>query len=200
MKRNYTFDSSINQSNWTFPKIGILACRWLPTTTSTAQTGRGEAVLTLYTQIQRKILIRLSGCVKIVRMPCRVNSHLYAQSASLRWNSLCNSPNPTFFIRRTHLPLHSGVHPSRLDFITSAIWKLACYSVFRCNSILLAQYGCQSGGNVFRDRYGIRWACELLWQHLPTICAKHLVRKQIGYLTKYEENLRYIISNFTVEP
>ena len=36
------------------------------------------------------------------------------------------------------------------------------------------------------------------WQHLPTVCARLLVKKQFGYLTKYEDNLRSIISNFTV--
>ena len=40
-----------------------------------------------YTQIQSNILIRLSRCVKIVRMPCRVISHLYALCTKLRWNS-----------------------------------------------------------------------------------------------------------------
>ena len=38
----------------------------------------------------------------------------------------------------------------------------------------------------------------LFWQRLLTICKNHLGKKLIGYLTKYEDNLRSIISNFTV--
>ena len=127
MKRNYTFDSSINQSNWTFPKIGILACRWLPT--SSAQTGRGKAILTFYTQIQRNILIRLSRCVKIVRMPCRVISNLYAPQ---------NQPSLEFALTLRHF-LHKTV-PSSPPQQGVGI-KSRLYNIFVMNIMEIASFG-----------------------------------------------------------
>ena len=90
---------------------------------------KGQGLSHFYTQIQRNILIRLSRCVKIVRMPCRVISNLYAPQ---------NQPSLEFALTLRHF-LHKTV-PSSPPQQGVGI-KSRLYNIFVMNIMEIASFG-----------------------------------------------------------